>query len=139
MEPNIKSGDICFYSKFNTLKRFDIISIYPPIETSSNPYVRRVIAFPGETVEIKNGVLFINNNIVNKTFKAKRDNIIDIKPVKVPMGKIYVLGDNRLSSLDSEDLGSFNINDINGKLVYTVDENNSNNYSSIIRLILFIT
>lgn len=128
MEPNISSGDTTIYIKNKKLHRFDIISVYPPINNKENPYVKRIIAFENEKLEIVNGLIYINDKLLIQDFEAKQENIVDIGPVKVESGTVFVLGDNRLNSLDSEELGPFYIDDIQGKLVMNFSTNKFNRY-----------
>ena len=56
--------------------------------------LKRVIAFPGETVEIRNGVLFVNGRALDEPYVKYGCNW-NMNRCEVPKGKIFVLGDNR--------------------------------------------
>lgn len=56
--------------------------------------LKRVLAFPGETVAIHNGVLYINGNALEEPY-VKYECNWNLSPREVPKGKIFVLGDNR--------------------------------------------
>ena len=56
--------------------------------------LKRILAFPGETVEIHNGVLFVNGKALDEPY-VKDPCDWNMSPREVPKGKIFVLGDNR--------------------------------------------
>jgi len=104
-------------------KRGDIIVFKFPLDKSVD-YIKRVIGTPGDTVEIKNKKLFINNkavadphahftsNFVMPATAGPRDNF---GPVKVPQGKLFVMGDNRDNSYDGRFWGFVDQQDVLGK------------------------
>lgn len=63
-------------------------------------YVKRVIGLPGETVEIKDGTVYIDGNLLEEPY-LKEKPIGDYGPYKVPEGSYFMLGDNRNNSKDS--------------------------------------
>lgn len=91
------------------LKRFDVVVI----KSSEGTIVKRVIALPGEKVEYKNNVLYINDKKI-KTQKFK--NTEDFKYEKIEKNHYYVLGDNRDVSLDSRAIGTISEEEIIGKV-----------------------
>ena len=56
--------------------------------------LKRILAFPGETVEIRNGVLYVNGRALDEPY-VKYDCNWNLSRREVPKGKIFVLGDNR--------------------------------------------
>ena len=62
--------------------------------------LKRVLAFPGETVEIKKGVLYVNGNPVDEPY-VKNGCDWNFSRHEVPAGKIFVLGDNRSMPLQN--------------------------------------
>lgn len=101
-------NEIGFYTK--GLKRFDIVVINYPGEK----LIKRVIGLPGEKVEFKNNKLYINDKLIEEPFEhtSTDDFILD---GKVPENHYFVVGDNRLESVDSRRLGTFPKSKIQGK------------------------
>lgn len=77
--------------------------------------VKRVVGLPGETVEIRSGVVFIDGRRLDEPYvdRASNDNR---PPLVVPPGYYFVLGDNRNQSVDSRSLGPVPLDAIVGKL-----------------------
>lgn len=98
-----------------------IVFIYP--QDPSKDFIKRVKALPGETIEIRNKVLYVNGQAVEddngfyegtpeRMARAPRDNF---GPFLVPEGTVFVMGDNRDHSHDSRFWGTVPIDDILGK------------------------
>ncbi|MBI5415528.1 MAG: signal peptidase I [Candidatus Omnitrophica bacterium] len=91
---------------FSRPQRGDIIVFIFP-EDPKRDFIKRLIAFGGETVEIKDGDIYINGKHVeelsiDKTYYYNRGQYGEEgHPVHVPEGSVYVLGDNSASSHDS--------------------------------------
>ncbi|MBI3618366.1 MAG: signal peptidase I [Candidatus Omnitrophica bacterium] len=91
---------------FSKAKRGDIIVFIFP-DDPKRDFIKRLIAFGGETVEIKDGGIFINGKliedpVISKIYYYNRgDYGQEGQVIKVPEGQVYVLGDNSGSSHDS--------------------------------------
>jgi signal peptidase I len=91
---------------FSKLKRLDIIVFIFP-EDPKKDFIKRLIAFGGETVEIKEGHIYINDKEVQDPriekiyYYNNGDYGKEYQKTKVPQGKVFVLGDNSASSHDS--------------------------------------
>ena len=64
-------------------------------------FIKRVIGLPGETVELRDGRLFVDGVRIREPYLKGAVDTRDYGPVKVPEGALFVLGDNRLNSNDS--------------------------------------
>jgi len=109
MEPNLHEGQRIIISKivynFHEPERGDII-IFPNPNDPEEEYVKRIIGLPGETVEIKDGVVYIHQADGSILELDESNYIAD--PAKtnfssdvIPENEYFVLGDNRNNSYDS--------------------------------------
>jgi signal peptidase I len=64
-------------------------------------FIKRVIGLPGETVELRDGRLFVDGVRIREPYLKGAVDTRDYGPVTVPEGALFVLGDNRLNSNDS--------------------------------------
>ena len=130
MYPTLHNGDRMVLSKVGDIHRFDVVILKAPDENVE--YIKRVIGMPGDTIEMKSGVLFINGKKIDQPFinteaLAKQTVFIDDFTLesltgesKVPEGKYFVLGDNRGVSKDSRMIGFIDRSAIEGKAVFTI-------------------
>ena len=79
--------------------RGDVV-IFPYPDNPETTYVKRVIGLPGETVEIKNGYVYIDGTPIEEPY-LKEEMRGEYGPYVVPEGSYFMLGDNRNSSQDS--------------------------------------
>ena len=106
MESTFENGDDIIVEKFSYLtnnpERYDIIVFR---ESESVNYIKRVIALPGETIQITEGKIYINERAIFDAYgNAKmEDGGIAEKPIKLGQDEYFVLGDNRNASKDSRD------------------------------------
>lgn len=107
---------------FHPPERGDIIVLDPPVR-SNQPYIKRIIALPGESVSFRDGYVYVNGERLDEPYidgaitecrHSKYCNIEEIGP-----GEVYVLGDNRDNSSDSRSFGPVRIEDIVGKAWFT--------------------
>lgn len=89
---------------FSSPKRGDIIIFKYPEDESQN-YVKRVIGLPGDYVEVKGGVVYINDKAIKEDYVYFEGGVPDprgdFEKTLVPKGSYFVLGDNRNNSKDS--------------------------------------
>lgn len=118
MYPTLDDGQILLLNKidykFNDIERFDIVVI----KLEKNEIIKRIIGLPGETVEYRNNVLYINGHEIENEYNFETDDFT-LKSIcncsKIPNGKYLVLGDNRTVSSDSRIIGLIDEKDIKGK------------------------
>jgi signal peptidase I len=139
MKPTLQVGDHILVNKFiygvkipylSTVvlpvkdpQRGDIVVFKFPVDPRKD-FIKRVIALPGDVVEIRDKTIFINARRVNHDFGVfsdprtiagnlkPRDNL---GPITVPKDALFVMGDNRDESFDSRFWGFVPIRDVSGK------------------------
>lgn len=107
--------------------RFDIVVFHA---TEERDYIKRIIGLPGDTIEYKDDVLYINGKAQEEPYldeyKAQltdggtltEDFTLSDQPTfaeTVPEGYVFVMGDNRRNSVDSRHIGFVSMDDIVGK------------------------
>ena len=100
---------------FSKPERGDIV-IFPYPDEPETTYVKRIIGLPGETVEIKDGAVYIDGNPIEEPY-LKEEMQGAYGPYEVPEGCYFMLGDNRNYSEDSRfaNIGIIVKEDIIGK------------------------
>lgn len=98
---NIKRGDvvICKYNKI--------------------PIIKRIIALPGETILIENNSVYINGKLISEPY-ALTNNLPEHKFISYTLqaDQYFVMGDNRISSVDSRNFGPVSKNNITAKVLF---------------------
>ena len=117
MEPTLHNTEKLFVDKityrFVSPSRGDIIICHYP--ERDGVYVKRVMGLGGETVEIKDGDVYIDGERLDKRyFEPLVDDTRNIAPVQVPKDSVFVMGDNRTDSLDSTIIGPILLKDVIG-------------------------
>lgn len=100
-------------------KRGDIIVFHAE---PTRDYIKRVIGVAGDTVEVKNDVLYVNGKAVDEPYLTlNREEMNgaplteDVPLIKIPQGHIYVMGDNRQNSHDSRKIGPVDLKTVVGR------------------------
>jgi len=119
MIPTINENDkglVSVIYNTNNMKRGDIIVFYS--QEFSETFIKRLIGLPGDKIEIKNGIVFINGEQLEENYVKNKDKYNGT--FNVPEGKYFFLGDNRPNSKDSRLWKNpyVNSSDIKGKLQF---------------------
>jgi len=94
-----------FVYRFEPIQRGDVVVFWYPLDRSKS-FIKRVIGLPGETVEIRQGVVYVNGKAVAEPYvPQKYEDLSDFGPVRVPKDSYFVMGDHRVSSNDSRVFG----------------------------------
>ncbi|MDE7187274.1 MAG: signal peptidase I [Lachnospiraceae bacterium] len=118
MEPTLYEGDVVLYTRLNPqYRRGDVISVRIP---SGEYYVKRIIAVAGDTVDLREGEVYVNGELLDEPYcpgetRAAEGGIVRY-PYTVQEGQIFVMGDNRVSSMDSRSFGAVGTRQIKGKI-----------------------
>ncbi len=106
---------------FRTPQRGDVVVFEYPRDLKKD-YIKRVIGLPGETVVVRDGRVYINDRVLDEPYLQGLttecqflDPCGDAKPVVVPAGSLYVMGDNRPYSSDSREWAELPLDRIVGK------------------------
>ncbi|MEJ8776943.1 signal peptidase I [Pseudogracilibacillus sp. ICA-222130] len=131
MQPTLLDRDQMIVNKFiyylKDPDRFDIVIFHA---TEDKDFIKRVIGLPGEHVEVKDNILYIDGEEVDQSFMEHNDDHTPVYPIitndftledlpgnytEIPEGKVLVLGDNRSNSTDSRSFGLVSMEEIIGK------------------------
>lgn len=108
MENTLDDGDQLIVDKltyrFHDPERFDII-VFPFRYKDNTYYIKRIIGLPGETVQIVDGEIYINGEVLEESYgrEVMQDAGLAAEPLTLGDDEYFVLGDNRNYSSDSRD------------------------------------
>ena len=118
MEPNLHSNQRLVFEKlsyrFHGPQRFDVVVLKLPSQ-GDELLIKRVVGLPGETVEIRDGHVYVDGKELDEPFVAEETRSGRREHISVPPLHVYVLGDNRNHSNDSRSFGPVPIDDIIGR------------------------
>jgi signal peptidase I len=122
MLPGLQDQERIFINKFvyrfEAIERGDVVVFRYPRDPSKS-YIKRVIGLPGESVLIERGQVYVNGQALPESYVPRE--YLDrhsYRPVVVPPGCYYLLGDHRSMSSDSREFGPVDSQYIYGKAVF---------------------
>ena len=161
MDPTLSDNSYLIVNKYSNLNRFDVV-VAKELDSKGNPYsvVKRIIGMPGDVIEYKNDVLYVNGtetdepyikqyldawkenrlekeysydsdlqtkSLLSLGFTTQDRDLItkDLNPdptnfrVEVPLTGYFLIGDNRIVSKDSREVGAFPRENIVGKVIWS--------------------
>ena len=109
MNPTLKDGEVMILNKRGKIERFSIVVV----DIERENIIKRVIALPGEVISCEDGVIYLNDRVLEGD-KYGSGTTPDFKRIQLADDEYFVLGDNRMNSLDSQELGPFKVEKIKG-------------------------
>jgi len=134
MEPNYHSGDYLIIDelsyKLRDPQRGEVIVFKYPLNPSYR-YIKRIIALPNETIELKDGEVYVSradgeaqkideNLYINEKTRESWKTMLTYSPLTLKSNEYFVMGDNRNFSSDSRKWGVLPIQNITGKVLLRV-------------------
>lgn len=117
MEPSLHSGELVMYLRVNQdYRKGDVVSVRIP---SGEYYVKRIIALEGDLLDIKDGKVYLNGELLDEPYimgETLEQSAAIHYPFRLQKGQIFVMGDNREVSMDSRNFGVVGKGQIKGKL-----------------------
>ena len=122
MTPLISDQERIFINKFvyrfEPIERGDVVVFWYPLDRSKS-FIKRIIGLPGEKVEIRQGIVYVNGHAIDEPYvPAQYEDLSDFGPVRVPRDSYFVMGDHRISSNDSRVFGPVASKFIYGRAVF---------------------
>lgn len=128
MDKTLKDGQVLILNKIGykkaEIKRYDIVVADVCLDGTSSckkteRVVKRVIGLPNETIYAKDGKVYVNDVDVDDSFVSSDTEDFDIGEknglIKIPGDSYYLMGDNRVISMDSREFGPVKRSQIKGK------------------------
>jgi len=107
-----------FVYRFEPIERGDVVVFWYPLDRSKS-FIKRVVGLPGETIEIRDGHLYINGaELADQYVPPGYIDSSNYGPRKIPPAEYFVMGDHRDSSNDSRVFGPVPRSFIYGKAVF---------------------
>jgi signal peptidase I len=113
MEPTLKPGDRVLVNKLSydlhSIHRGDIVVFKRPPSEADDPtikdLIKRVIGLPGDQIEGRDGLVYINGQLLKEPYLPRGTVTTSLPLMTVPAGQYFVMGDNRGNSKDSRFIG----------------------------------
>ncbi len=124
MNPTLADRQVLILYKIpKEFARFDIVVIKHRVDENTDNLIKRVVGLPGENVKYIDNKLYINDEVVEENFiecETADFNMASIGHLEIPEGYYFVVGDNRKDSLDSRIIGLIPVEEIKGKVIFSI-------------------
>lgn len=136
MFPTFTTGDQIMYSRLSTYNptsyevgdvvvcRFGIKEYNEQdntyVQNNTSTYVKRIIAIEGDTIEITDGKVFVNEKDITEEYWGSTVVKDTLLRLKVPKGHVFVIGDNINNSIDSRVVNCIPYSNILGEVIYKI-------------------
>lgn len=125
MQPTLVEGDNLIVEKLSAklggLHRGDIIVFESPIDDNKQ-LIKRLIAFEGEKIEIKENQVYINDKVLDEKYlngvATPNMRNPEFESLVIPKGQVFAMGDNRPHSGDSRSFGPVDKSSISGRAIF---------------------
>lgn len=122
MYPTVKSGQLVVFSRLErNYHRGDIVALRMP---SGEKLIKRVIAVGGDTLEIRDGIVYVNGKEERGSYVQGETTVPDeiigkaeYYSISIEEGTVFVMGDNREFSVDSRNAGPISESQLKGKII----------------------
>jgi signal peptidase I len=127
MHPTLAKGDALFTRPATEIRRGDLV-MYAPLNDRDR-YLHRVVALPGETVAMRDDVVYVNGAPLDEPYawideKERPASVRNVEPLQLPADHFFILGDNRDNSNDSRYLGPIARETIQRRVVFVLSKEN---------------
>src|SRR5467141_62206 len=107
-----------FVYHFEPIERGDVVVFWYPLDRTKS-FIKRIIALPDETVEIRHGTVYVNGDPLSEPYvPSQYEDLTDFGPIRVPSDSYFVMGDHRISSNDSRLFGPVASRLISGRATF---------------------
>jgi signal peptidase I len=117
MQPTLYEGDFVIVNKLayklGTPSRGDVVIFHFPPDPNREPYIKRIIGLPEETIKVSGGKVYVNGAQIREPYIKAPPNYEN--SWTVPSDSLFVLGDNRNNSSDSHSWGMVPLENVIGK------------------------